>query len=837
MFLPYSNEEEYEALLADQVRIEDAAAHNALLRGLQQIQDAVQQGRVDELPIGRRLLAAAYESLYPEIVTLCAREKCRGIFGKYMALIRRVQPDVITAVVLRQLINMAIKGYHQPLEARITNVLRGIGDAIEMEALVSDLEDFAPAYTDKTLRYLDTAFTKSVTHRRITLMHASANTGVDFEPWTAQEKIAVGRILCEQAFSTGLFRWAALSQSKGVPSYYLSVTEAVQQHLETLANDPHMHKSWVYPPCVIPPQPWENFWEGGYHTLGLTRRCTLMQIHGRKKAQRSWIMEQLKSPTAQPAINAANKAQSVPYRVNKRVLDVLGAAMAAGSGLLGLPRTLPMPKPQFPMMEGWVKAEATTEELDKFAAWKSVMGDWHTAEAVRRGQHCGLVGKLRELRTYKDYKCLYFPVFFDWRGRLYFRSALNPQSNDAVKGCLDFAEGKRLGTRGLYWLWVHIANCCGYDKHDNDLRMQWAKDNWECIQQFLDDPINVPAPEPSTAFTLLQAGWAMQEALELQNPEDYICHVPVAQDATCSGLQHFSAMLRDPVGATYTNLIDNGTDKKSDVYMKVAGEAQAMFLSKESDPVIQQYWEDKPISRSMAKRPVMTYVYGSTLKSTMDYVVADMLNAGYTPVLDDDGEVLYSMHKLSVGIGKALRSGVERTVPAAAEGMRYLQNLCRWAVEVDGFGHESHKELKWVNPVGIPVINWAEGVEVKQVQIKSMGVSKILTSMYTGIYDKRKACSAVAPNFIHSLDGAHLCKTINAAPCDILPIHDSFATHPCDVDAMRYTLVHEFHSMYSEDVLSLIDAGITIQSDKTLVRPALGTMNLDDVLVARFPFC
>ena len=177
MFLPYSNEEEYEALLADQVRIEDAAAHNALLRGLQQIQDAVQQGRVDELPIGRRLLAAAYESLYPEIVTLCAREKCRGIFGKYMALIRRVQPDVITAVVLRLLINMAIKGYHQPLEARITNVLRGIGDAIEMEALVSDLEDFAPAYTDKTLRYLDTAFTKSVTHRRITLMHASAEIG------------------------------------------------------------------------------------------------------------------------------------------------------------------------------------------------------------------------------------------------------------------------------------------------------------------------------------------------------------------------------------------------------------------------------------------------------------------------------------------------------------------------------------------------------------------------------------------------------------------------------------------------------------------------------------
>lgn len=221
----------------------------------------------------------------------------------------------------------------------------------------------------------------------------------------------------------------------------------------------------------------------------------------------------------------------------------------------------------------------------------------------------------------------------------------------------------------------------------------------------------------------------------------------------------------------------------------------------------------------------------------MDYVVKDMLDAGYMPIMEEDGTTLYSMHKLSVGIGKALRAGVERTVPSAAAGMRYLQNLCRYAVDTDDFGNEVHTELRWINPVGIPVINWAEGVEVKQVQIKSMGVHKILTSMHTGIYDKRKACSAVSPNFIHSLDGAHLCKTINAAPCDILPIHDSFATHPCDVDAMRSTLVHEFHRMYSEDVLSRIDKGVRIQTGKELARPTMGALNLDDVLVARFPFC
>ena len=45
----------------------------------------------------------------------------------------------------------------------------------------------------------------------------------------------------------------------------------------------------------------------------------------------------------------------------------------------------------------------------------------------------------------------------------------------------------------------------------------------------------------------------------MENPEDYECRVPVALDATCSGLQHYSAMFRDSVGGYYTNLIDDGS--------------------------------------------------------------------------------------------------------------------------------------------------------------------------------------------------------------------------------------------------------------------------------------
>ncbi|WP_411016480.1 DNA-directed RNA polymerase, partial [Salmonella sp. s40490] len=92
-------------------------------------------------------------------------------------------------------------------------------------------------------------------------------------------------------------------------------------------------------------------------------------------------------------------------------------------------------------------------------------------------QH-GILSRIQELVKYQDEERLYFPTFIDWRGRLYFRSSINPQSNDCIKGCLEFAEGKPLGKTGLKWLKIHVANCCGYDKHDPDLKEKWCDDNW-----------------------------------------------------------------------------------------------------------------------------------------------------------------------------------------------------------------------------------------------------------------------------------------------------------------------------------------------------------------------
>lgn len=304
-------------------------------------------------------------------------------------------------------------------------------------------------------------------------------------------------------------------------------------------------------------------------------------------------------------------------------------------------------------------------------------------------------------------------------------------------------------------------------------------------------------------------------------------------------MQHLSALTRDPVGAYYTNLIDNGKPEKSDIYVRVAelaDESKVQYSTRKvkqegttevaPDPVLAHFWKDTPISRNMAKNPVMTYVYGSTLLSTIDNIALGMVDAGMDVIKGSDGKVIYSMSALATPVGRALRQGVKDTVPEATRMMQYLQNLVR--------KHKDHTML-WVTPVGVPVVNWAEGSTTKRLAIRSMGVAAITMMLRDNTYNTRSAANGIVPNFVHSMDSAHLCMTINDFAGAILPIHDSVATHACDVPAMHIALRSTFVTLYSQyEIESFLDFNDINHEDYQ--PPVQGTLDLNGVRSARFMF-
>lgn len=230
---------------------------------------------------------------------------------------------------------------------------------------------------------------------------------------------------------------------------------------------------------------------------------------------------------------------------------------------------------------------------------------------------------------------------------------------------------------------------------------------------------------------------------------------------------------------------------------------------------------------SLTNSPEHIVVYGSTLLSTIEGLALELSESGVEPIRNDEGRIAYSLNALAVPVGKALRQGVGNTVPKAVQIMSYLQMLVR-----------KHKDrcMQWITPVGVPVVNWAEGDVIKQVAIRSMGVQAIYMRYHNGEYNTRVAANGIVPNFVHSMDSAHLCMTINDADCSILPIHDSFATHPSDVPEMHRALRSTFAKMYTDfSTEQLLDSN-GIDQEKYPV-PERGDLDIKTVNTAPYMFC
>jgi Autographiviridae RNA polymerase len=86
--------------------------------------------------------------------------------------------------------------------------------------------------------------------------------------------------------------------------------------------------------------------------------------------------------------------------------------------------------------------------------------------------------------------------------------------------------------------------------------------------------------------------------------------------------------------------------------------------------------------------------------------------------------------------------------------------------------------LRWTNATGFPVSNLYYKPNVMPVYLPS-GREFNVADGYLKTIKEPKASNSAAPNFIHSMDAAHLASTVNGAVeegiTNILPIHDSYS--------------------------------------------------------------
>jgi DNA-directed RNA polymerase len=534
---------------------------------------------------------------------------------------------------------------------------------------------------------------------------------------------------------------------------------------------------------------------------------------------------------------AVNAVQATAWTVNEDVLVVAEELKRQGVPLKGLPEAASLSEPIRPAsipLEG----KLNEEQKALLAEFKSARRAWFDAEAQRSSRAMLSLQTLAVARENASEAAIFFPHQLDFRGRIYaVPQGLNPQGNDLSKGLLTFAEGKPLGNMGAFWLAVHGANSYGKDKGPLNDRVDWVVEHETEILAAAEDPLGTTwwreadggeSPWQFLAFCFEWAGY-----IESGESPEFMSRLPVAVDGSCNGLQHYSAILRDPVGAHAVNLTADG--EQQDIYVKVAEATERLVKAKRdesaTDRELAGLWLEHGVTRKVVKRSVMTTPYGVTGRGIINHVFMDTTKAS-----DVFGTRAF---EAAVWLGPLIMEAIGSTVAAAEEAMSFLRGIVKET-------NKANMGLGWTTPAGLPVMQCALDIRSTRVATKLLGsVNLRFAEGFEDSLHKSKQSSSVAPNFVHSMDAAHLMLTVVSFERDFgatawAMVHDSFGTHAGSIHDLGRTLREEFVGMYQThrplDELRA-SAGSAVGEDADLpCVPPLGSFNLTEVLDAEFFF-
>ena len=339
--------------------------------------------------------------------------------------------------------------------------------------------------------------------------------------------------------------------------------------------------------------------------------------HKDSAEQAEYLKAAIRRRDVEPVLQGLDVLSSTPWTVNKKVYDVVFQVWQSGKRLASIP----------PAEYGEASKRPSPPTSNDPAVKAAFIAKMRTAVLDERNDHaerCRINYALEVANKFRD-ETFYLPHNVDFRGRAYpIPPHLSPVGDDLNRGLLMFAKKKALGVAGLRWLRIHLANVFGYDKASFNERVKFAQEHEAHIFDSAERPLDgnqwwLKAEDP---WQCLATCFELHAALNSPDPTAYESGVPVHQDGTCNGMQHYAALGGDVRGAKAVNL-ENG-DRPADIYSRVveivnhvvdqdkaAGNKVALLIT-------------EPLSRKIVKQTVMTTVYGVTFVGARDQIAKQL---------------------------------------------------------------------------------------------------------------------------------------------------------------------------------------------------------------------
>ena len=751
-----------------------------------------------------------------------------------------------------------------------------IGTALKKEA---DIEQFYQYEESKgaDIKWLKSSMDKAIEQRArssykvayaVNRMHKEGYTGLN---WSAQDMNVLGAKIIEMLIAGSDFYILVDKQIDTKTIKCLEVGEwfaqAWQKQEAKLISNAVKHL-----PTIIPPRHWSSPYDGGYYGASCLQTPLIrLNVLGGTEAVKTYTSK-LAMVDLGNIYAALNAMQDTPFKINKDILHTLKEIYASGGVLGGVPRTEPFEKlPRLP-------EDATKEQIKEHK--KKAVGIYKQEEA-RKSKALRCLVAIKTAERFAEYDSIYFPWNVDYRGRCYpIPTALSPQGDDIQKSLLLFAKGTPLASNeDLKWLKIHGANLSGNDKISFKERIAWVEAHETDIVNSAEDPLGYrwwyevskgDYPMEFLAFCF-EYKKVLEYIKEHGSAKGFVSCLPLAFDGTCSGLQHFSALLRDEVGGQAVNLIPS--DKVQDIYSIVADKVNKLLLKdalegtedsfktnkdgefmldkegkpqvKYGDKTLAQNWVNfnrikfgqDGITRKVCKRSVMTLAYGSKQYGFKENLLADII---HPYVLDhpEDNPFL-SPNQAAIYMAKLIWDSVKTTVIKAVEGMEWLQKVA------DLICHDNHV-VTWNTPNGFPVQQNYMKMKQETIQLRfNKARVRFYNQRETDDVDNRAQRNGIAPNFIHSMDACHLQRVVNAmkqlGDDNFMMIHDSFGTDCAHAGLLYKVIRQEFVNLYKDQnhLANFLESVKYLIGDdkwsKVPKIPAFGNLDLD--LVKQSDFC
>ena len=705
-------------------------------------------------------------------------------FREIKEYLSTVEPLAAAAIALKVTFDKVFS--HVDDSNKLVKVTEAIGQAVEQECQMRYYERVCPGLL-KVIK--DNYWHRSCgTQQKLVVVRTLINRS-DVESWkTWSQTIRVklgGWLLSCIIDESGWFTKVTQQINKRSKDNFVVPTPEFMSIKDQIVDTAELFSPIAYP-MLIEPNDWTNDRQGGYLLNEVMRGYDM-------------VRRGVSSIQGETPITFLNKIQKVGWTLNPFTIMVAEQLFERG---ITIGKFIPVVEYDLPNKPYDIDTNKEARQ-----GYKRECAEVYNLRADSFNRSCRTRMTMEAVKLFKDKEQFFIPWSFDYRGRAYpIPSVLTPQDTDFGKSLLKFSRESLMTPQAEDWLAFHVATSYGLDKAPMHERLQWVADNHEVISAVATDPIaNLSEWEGA------EEPWQFLAACD----EYYHCVIycdrnytslPIATDATCSGLQILSGLCRDAGTASLVNVLPG--ERPADAYKTVAEHAK---------PNVPESIRDY-MDRKVVKRVVMTVPYNAKPHSNRQYIRDALKEKG----------VEVSKEDLTATV-KAVRDAMNEIVPGPMAVMTWIESEVAKAIK------RGETEVTWCTPSGFVVTQKLMKKLYERVTLQLMGrVNMRVATEDSDEVDLNHHKNATAPNLIHSLDASLLHLSVMRFDAPIGLIHDSVLCRATDMGSLSDIVREVYMHLFAEhDYLKSWAAQIGAETEP----PMINTLEAESVIESTYFFC